>query len=1097
MWRLKNKKINKQKVSEPPEGSDGGGEVQPSSCPWASDKGTGESQHSKEQDSSSDLGPGLRSTQTATAASGSIGSGWESQPSVTLGEGAAASGKEPRVLVDVLHGHWKGKYVAKVLGMTSEGLQVHYFHYDDYVEMLPWSNINRNSSKYRVQDFDQDVDSEGVVAYAVRTGLANCCHSSISIHHEESALGSSCSAQVPFHGGDEGKIVCSFSPARQIIDLDKLYREVRAHRCKIPRAEERFPKVQKLAECLRNASTVHGRELPQEWCIGARQECQRTRTALREAQMAVRVGLSDVNSTPNNLPKAIEVRNTMRLHHMEKIKDFVSRKAKVAEQVDMLATMHASIQSARKAVASAPATECLFRKGLHLNIAESDCTCVAAVAEYAKWKDSMDGERIASLTDSAVSALRDEFREMPLFDVESQHEVGCYHDAHVRLNDLSSDAVQKVNAEGAFWLQDPLESIPLAILWTASQKYEELLRLEHEELSDVLHCLEMELTPEIQELDQVLQLCPQTQKQALQKARQDLKYAKRRLRDRVQSMEDLREDGASKEALEDAKLQLSEARGRLKEADGVVSAAIRALMELEWHYPEVTESLAIGLPHELLPLWHPGRTLKEFTELTLLGGQSRNRVYLAKLKEKPFAIKEFPIMQSELQTCLREARLLHRLRHPMVVQIEAIFFEEGTGSSPGRFCIQMPFYSNGPLDEWIKASQPDADAIRRVMLGVLQALAHLHAHKIIHADVKPKNILIDSAGQPRLADFDISIDTATRLTVEHTCTRIGGTLGFAAPELDHCGPSAAADIFAFGATLDAVVCKQNRSHEFCSLVQQLMHENPGQRPSALEAAEHPYFVAVWNWQREEMRTCVVCFEQHALRNGVDCAGSTSGAHFLCDTCLVAHVKTETRKELRLLKAYDGRICCPVPECTAVPYADGDLARMLPADLFSKFLGCRQRLLEERLAREMEAQMQSQLKIELRRLASMDEQQRHVLQAAGYIREEILTLKCPRPDCRQAFIDFSGCFALTCTRCQCAFCAWCLADCGTNAHDHVRACPHKLASANFHGSIQEFNRAQKMRRERLLQGYLQSIPGDIRPGVIASINRDLQDLGLEV
>ena len=34
-------------------------------------------------------------------------------------------------------------------------------------------------------------------------------------------------------------------------------------------------------------------------------------------------------------------------------------------------------------------------------------------------------------------------------------------------------------------------------------------------------------------------------------------------------------------------------------------------------------------------------------------------------------------------------------------------------------------------------------------------------------------------------------------------------------------------------------------------------------------------------------------------------------------------------------------------------------------------------------------------------------------------------RCPRRDCQQAFVDFEGCFALTCSRCTNAFCAYCL------------------------------------------------------------------------
>ena len=59
-----------------------------------------------------------------------------------------------------------------------------------------------------------------------------------------------------------------------------------------------------------------------------------------------------------------------------------------------------------------------------------------------------------------------------------------------------------------------------------------------------------------------------------------------------------------------------------------------------------------------------------------------------------------------------------------------------------------PFYANGALDEWVECCKPDSNSLRRVMLGILEAIAHLHEQGIVHADVKPKNILMDSGPDP-------------------------------------------------------------------------------------------------------------------------------------------------------------------------------------------------------------------------------------------------------------------------------------------------------------------------------------------------------------
>ena len=95
--------------------------------------------------------------------------------------------------------------------------------------------------------------------------------------------------------------------------------------------------------------------------------------------------------------------------------------------------------------------------------------------------------------------------------------------------------------------------------------------------------------------------------------------------------------------------------------------------------------------------------------------------------------------------------------------------------------------------------------------------------------------------------------------------------------------------------------------------------------------------------------------------------------------------------------------------------------------------------EQQLSTELEARKQQEVAAELQRLLAMGEEQRRVEAARRHIVDEILTLKCPRAGCRAAFLDFNGCFALTCGRCGCGFCAWCLADCGDDAHTHVAGC----------------------------------------------------------
>lgn len=116
---------------------------------------------------------------------------------------------------------------------------------------------------------------------------------------------------------------------------------------------------------------------------------------------------------------------------------------------------------------------------------------------------------------------------------------------------------------------------------------------------------------------------------------------------------------------------------------------------------------------------------------------------------------------------------------------------------------------------------------------------------------------------------------------------------------------------------------------------------------------------------------------------------------------------------------------------------------------------------------------------------------------NHIVEEILTLKCPRCSC--AFLDFDGCFALTCSSCKCGFCGWCLNDCGRDAHPHVLSCPAKpraKENETYFGTFEQFLGAQRKRRRQELIKFLRTLNSrDEQRAALKSIEQVLNDLGL--
>ncbi len=141
-------------------------------------------------------------------------------------------------------------------------------------------------------------------------------------------------------------------------------------------------------------------------------------------------------------------------------------------------------------------------------------------------------------------------------------------------------------------------------------------------------------------------------------------------------------------------------------------------------------------------------------------------------------------------------------------------------------------------------------------------------------------------------------------------------------------------------------------------------------------------------------------------------------------------------------------------------------------------------------------------MERARIAAMTAEELKVDEMRRHVADRLLTLACPR--CSAAFVDFTGCFALTCHRCRCGFCAWCLADCGTDAHQHVPRCPRNGSAAggaggsSVYGTAPAFAQAQQDRRRRMVQEYLATVPDEqLRVRVLAACVQDLAVLGLDV
>jgi formylglycine-generating enzyme required for sulfatase activity len=144
---------------------------------------------------------------------------------------------------------------------------------------------------------------------------------------------------------------------------------------------------------------------------------------------------------------------------------------------------------------------------------------------------------------------------------------------------------------------------------------------------------------------------------------------------------------------------------------------------------------------------------------------------------------------------LDEVSIARTLRHPNVVRM---YHSDNTPLGP---YIVMEYIEGEDLGRYIERLGPVPESQALVWFGKLAAaLDEGHGKRLIHRDLKPKNILIDGAGEPYLADFGI----ARRLSeFDQTGTGFGtGTPAYMSPEqLENRSPTVSQDIYSFGATL--------------------------------------------------------------------------------------------------------------------------------------------------------------------------------------------------------------------------------------------------------------------------------------------------------
>ncbi|NXI79792.1 NEK3 kinase, partial [Rhipidura dahli] len=279
--------------------------------------------------------------------------------------------------------------------------------------------------------------------------------------------------------------------------------------------------------------------------------------------------------------------------------------------------------------------------------------------------------------------------------------------------------------------------------------------------------------------------------------------------------------------------------------------------------------------------------MEGYNVLKVLGEGSFGRALLVhhRISDQKYVMKEIrlPISSSGVENSRKEAVLLAKMHHPNVVAFKESF--EGKYKnfnsfiSDGHLYIVMEYCDNGDLMQKIKHQGgklfPE-DTILHWFVQMCLAVKHIHDKRVLHRDIKSKNVFLTQSGKVKLGDFGSARLLAHPMS--YACTYVG-TPYYVPPEIWESLPyNNKSDIWSLGCILYELctlkhpfqasswkhlilkICKgsydplpSHYSYELHYLIKQMFKRNPQNRPSATTILSRSCLAKlVKNWFPSEM-----------------------------------------------------------------------------------------------------------------------------------------------------------------------------------------------------------------------------------------------------
>lgn len=226
-----------------------------------------------------------------------------------------------------------------------------------------------------------------------------------------------------------------------------------------------------------------------------------------------------------------------------------------------------------------------------------------------------------------------------------------------------------------------------------------------------------------------------------------------------------------------------------------------------------------------------------------LGSGGNGDVYLGRFRNSFVAVKKFQKVSGQNRA---EYIILKDLNHSSIIRILAVVLE-----GDNLTAVVLPYYAQNLRNRMValpvSSGYYPLDAYKYA-LQLADALEYLHERQIVHADIKPANILLDENQDLKLADFGLAFKVSARgfnrFASTNQYSTYWGTPNYSAPECQYLpvvnNPRwpfgtgeirPAADVYGFGVTLFEILTRQSLKKDDPGFLKNIPADFPQTRAS--------------------------------------------------------------------------------------------------------------------------------------------------------------------------------------------------------------------------------------------------------------------------